>query len=205
MMLMRTYYEKFHYPQRDFMRPIGEISFHFLSRAPQPTQNYNTLIHPCDYYVWALIAASVMAVTLALLIVDISYAKWTNTSMKGVFHQSIYIGVGAIIDESIMDQYIYKTPCAKARKILVGQWILLGFLITISYKSVILANMMSIEYEKGIDSIDDMLDSTKPLMVIRSMQPLFATDPRPQVIELSRKVKYFDFENARFPQWILDG
>ena len=90
MMLMRTYYEKFHYPQRDFMRPIGEISFHFLSRAPQPTQNYNTLIHPCDYYVWALIAASVMAVTLALLIVDISYAKWTNTSMKGVFHHSMF-------------------------------------------------------------------------------------------------------------------
>ena len=71
------------------MRPIGEQSFHFMSRAPQPVQNYLTIINPCDNYVWALVGASVVAIILTLFIVDISYAKWMNASMKGVFHHSM--------------------------------------------------------------------------------------------------------------------
>ena len=111
------------------------------------------------------------------------------------------------MDEAILDQYVYKTPCAKARKIIVWLWILLGFLLTISYKSVLLANMTSVEYEKGIDSIEDMLNSAKPLMVIRSIKPLFDTDLRSQVNELSKKIQYFDFDasSARIPQQILHG
>ena len=65
--------------------------------------------------------------------------------------------------------------------------------------------MMSIVYEKAIDSIEDMLNSNKPLMVMRAMKNLLETDPLPQVIELSKQVEYFDFENSRVPQWVLDG
>ena len=89
-MMTVTQYGKGPFIQREFMRPIGELSFHFMSRAPQPVQNYLTIISPCDNYVWALVGASVVAITLTLFIVDISYAKWTNTSMKGVFHHSMF-------------------------------------------------------------------------------------------------------------------
>ena len=108
------------------------------------------------------------------------------------------------MDEAIMDQYIHKSPCAKARKVVISMWIVLGFLITISYKSVLRANLMYTEYEKGIDSIEDMIISNKPLLVIRSMKPLFDTDRRPKIIELSKKVKYFDLK-GHLPEWILDG
>ena len=115
------------------------------------------------------------------------------------------IGIGAIIDEAVLNQYLYKTNCAKARKIIVWLWIILGFLITICYKSVLLANMTYPQYEKAIDSVEDMLNSDKPLMVIRSMRFLFDTDPRPQVNKLSKKVIYYDFEMKKMPQEILDG
>ena len=128
-----------------------------------------------------------------------------SKSWSNILFTDISIGIGAIIDEAILDKYICKAPCAKARKIIVCLWILLGFLITICYKSVLRANMMSIVYEKAIDSIEDMLNSNKPLMVMRAMKNLLETDPLPQVIELSKQVEYFDFENSRVPQWILDG
>ena len=87
-MLTRTEYNKAFHPHRDFMRPVGEISFHFMSRNPQPTENYLTLTNPCDKYVWSLLVSSVLAIILAILIIDISYAKWSQASMKGIFHQS---------------------------------------------------------------------------------------------------------------------
>ena len=223
-MLIRTLYNKGFYPHRDFMRPVGELSFHFMSRFPQATQNYLTLTNPCDKYVWSLLAPSVLAIILAILVIDISYAKWSQTSMKGALHQSrrnmpyrspgyesvfniagIIIGIGAIMDEAIPDHFITKRSCAAARKLLVSQWILLGFLLTLSYKSVLRANMMSTEYEKGIDSIDDMINSKKPLMVISSMRVLFVMDPTADIKELSKQVSYYEFKNLRMPQKILDG
>ena len=116
---------------------LGEVSFHFMSRIPQPTQNYFTLTNPCDKYVWYLLVTSVLAIILGILVIDISYAKWSQTSMKGALHQSsrsmpyrshdyecvltiagIIIGIGAIIDEAIPDHYITKRSCAAARKLL---------------------------------------------------------------------------------------
>ena len=71
------------------MRPIGKMSFHFLARSPQLTQNYLTLISAFDNYVWCLLASSVVAISLSLTLVDIVYAKLTKTSTKGVFIQSM--------------------------------------------------------------------------------------------------------------------
>ena len=87
-MLIRKEYQKVQFPDREFMRPIGEISLHFLSRAPQPIQSYDTIMRPCDKYVWILLASSVVAITLTLIVIDFSYAKMTGTFAKGLFHQS---------------------------------------------------------------------------------------------------------------------
>ena len=140
------------------------------------------------------------------------YMRCTNSTTSNNYvlnFAGIIIGIGAIMDEAVLDQYLYKTPCAKARKILVCLWIFLGFLITISYKSVLLANMTYRDYERGIDSIEDMLNSGKPLMVIRSMDDFFENDPRPQVIELTKNFKFFDFvrneKSSGLPQWVIYG
>ena len=89
LMLIRTGYQKEKFPDREFMRPIGEISYRFMSRAPQPTQSYLTIISPCDKYVWILLASSIVAIILTLLVVDFSYAKMTGRVAKGLLHQSM--------------------------------------------------------------------------------------------------------------------
>ena len=88
LMLARAPYSNGLYHKRDFTRPIGDISFHFMSRPPQPIQNYRTITNPFDIYIWSLLAASVASITVAFLIVDISHARWSKTPARGVFHQS---------------------------------------------------------------------------------------------------------------------
>ena len=108
------------------------------------------------------------------------------------------------MDEAIPDHYITKRYCAASRKLLVSLWIIVGFLLTLSYKSVLRANMMSTEYEKGIDSIEDMINSNKLLMAAPSIKKLFVTDPTADIKELSKHASYYEF-NLRIPREILDG
>ena len=83
-------------------------------------------------------------------------------SAKLNYSTGVLISIGAVIDEAQIDSYITKKPCARARAMLVIQWIVIGFFFTMSYKSVLLTNLINIEYEQALDSIDDVVKSGKP-------------------------------------------
>ena len=63
--------------------------------------------------------------------------------------------------------FINERKCSKARLLLVCVWLLAGFLLTISYKSVLRSMMMTVEYEKTIDNLEDMIMSK-----LRAVVPL---------------------------------
>ena len=102
--------------------------------------------------------------------------------------------IGAIIDEASGHQqkinYITQCTNSRARTILVFVWIMVGFLMTISYKSVLRAMMMTTEYDQTIDTIDDMLKSELPLWMANdtSLKLMLKTDPREKVKELGKLV-----------------
>ena len=78
------------------------------------------------------------------------------------------------------------------------KWMVVGFFLSISYKSVLRAMMIKIEYEKIIDTIDDMLQSEMPIMMAGDVgfQPLLETDPRKKIKELSEKVEWYVYGNS---------
>ena len=123
------------------------------------------------------------------------------------FFSALEFCIGALIDEAQEDSYIARRSCSKARKLLVMKWMVVGFFFSISYKSVLRAMMIKIEYGKTIDTIDDMLQSEMPLM-IASDTPLLAlleTDPRKKVKALSEKVEWYEDESSLTPVWIDKG
>ena len=81
----------------------------------------------------------------------------------------VFIGViitfGAIIDENVQGHVITKTCCAKARSALILKWLMVGFLLSSSYKSVLLATLVSPAYEKPIDTVQDLLDTERSIGV----------------------------------------
>ena len=92
-----------------------------------------------------------------------------------------------------MDQdhtYAFKQSNSYARSLIVFKWMVVGFLLTTSYKSVLLAMMTNIYYEKTIDTIDDMLSSERKLWQMEDsfVVDLMALDPRMKVQELAERV-----------------
>ena len=110
----------------------------------------------------------------------------------------ILFSLGALIDESLgqhdKNNYLAERKCSNARSLLVMKWTIIGFLMTMSYKSVLRAILMKTEYEDTIDTIDDLLQSDKKLMISEDtpLKDLVEKDPRAKVQALAEKLKYFD-------------
>ena len=116
----------------------------------------------------------------------------------------ISFSIGALIDEAqgahFEQNYVSKKSSSYARSIIVFKWMLVGFLFSIGYKSVLRAMMTNIYYEKTIDTIDDMLASERTLWVASDayISVLMASDPRSKVKELMKRVQFYKWGSGEY-------
>ena len=97
--------------------------------------------------------------------------------------------------------------CPIARQLLVMKWSLIGFLLAISYKSVLRTLLMNIEYEDTIDTIDDMLLSGRTFLLARDtpLKYILDTDPREKVKLLAKDAKFYEYGSGTPLDWVFQG
>ena len=83
---------------------------------------------------------------------------------------------------------------------------LVGFLLTTMYKSILLSMLTKIYHEETIDTLDDMLASERRLWVTsKSILPvLIKYDPRAKVQELANRIIVYNEDYQGFKQ-VHDG
>ena len=121
---------------------------------------------------------------------------------------AIVFCLGAVIDEAQEDDYIARRSCSGARKLLLMKWMIVGFFFTMCYKSYMRAMMIKIDYEKTIDTLDDMLKSEIPINMASGTQMpmLLANDPREKMKALANKFEFYELEDGgKSPDWIEQG
>ena len=91
--------------------------------------------------------------------------------------------------------YALKHSGSNAKKWIIFKWMLVGFLLTISYKSVLRAMLMNVYHENTIDTIDDMLESDRSFLIASdtNTKDLVLLDPRIKVQQLAKRVVYFNY------------
>ena len=67
-----------YFQYNDFIGPIGQYDLGFLSPAPPERDEYLTLVTPFDLYSWAFIMASLVGVTVSLILIEKVQAIWTK-------------------------------------------------------------------------------------------------------------------------------
>ena len=77
------------------------------------------------------------------------------------------------------------------RKNVILQWLFVGNVLILGYKSTLLSTLIPIRYESTIDTLQDMAESGLPFTIPRAttFQKLIATDPRPSVMSIYMKRK----------------
>ena len=104
---------------------------------------------------------------------------------------------------TLVDQRV----CVKARQVLLLKWLLVTFFITMSYKQVLLANLVDIGYEETIETLDELVNSGKPLVGQQNVGVpiIMAMDPRTSVKKLlAERMLWYNF-TGQTPKWIQEG
>ena len=127
--------------------------------------------------------------------------------MIKICFSDVSISLGSIIEEAQRNGHFQKQQCAKARDLIVLKWAMIGFLLTISYKSVLLSKLIHIDYEKGLDSVDDVLRSNKPVVTdgTSAITKLVKSDPRGKMKEIGERLKTYKSEKGAPPMWVVNG
>ena len=92
--LVRGFYSSGVFLQNDFIGPIGSYDFHIISGAPKERDDYLKLVRPFDYQTWACLMVSLVTVCISLILINKTYAAWSNSPTKETPSQSIYSDLG---------------------------------------------------------------------------------------------------------------
>ena len=92
---------------------------------------------------------------------------------------------------------------------MILKWIILGSLLTMAYKSTLLSSLIPVRYEAAIDTLEDMEQSGRPLLIMRSTMyhKLIANDPREAMMRAYERSILYQFsptERWGVPGWIMD-
>ena len=66
--------------RNDFIGPIGSYDHFFISSEPPEKKEYLTLTRPFDTYTWILSLASLLGVSISLILIDSVCTTWSTES-----------------------------------------------------------------------------------------------------------------------------
>ena len=118
--------------------------------------------------------------------------------------------LGSVFEEAQgnhnFNNYLSCRKCSYGRQFLVLKFLLVGFLMACSYKSVLRALLMKVEYDSTVDTIDDLLGSGRTFLVPKDtpLGLMYATDPRKKVKMLAKQTLFFEY-GRKTPEHLVKG
>ena len=80
--LANHFYDTRFYLKNNIIGPVSLQEFHFITGAPPERQDYLTFIMPFDFDTWVLSLASVVGVSIALILIDKIERTWSQEPSK---------------------------------------------------------------------------------------------------------------------------
>ena len=117
------------------------------------------------------------------------------------------VTIGLFLEPSVVTGSAGSMKIAKAKKFMLLQWMLMAFLLSAMYRSVLLATILAPAYEPSIDTLDNLLATKKEILVATGTKTakLLRLDPKEDVRTLHKKVTFYNIIDGKHPKPVLEG
>ncbi len=109
---------------------------------------------------------------------------------------------------SLLQQYLpsrwFSENISKAQTVLIISWSLAAFVLSLSYRSILLSTLIPIRYEHAIETMADGDATGLPIYMIKGSSPmaLLKIDQRSHHKNMAKKIREFS-RTAEFPEDVL--
>ena len=178
-----------------FERDLG-----FVVQKPKRVDSFYTLAMPFDKFVWICVALS------PLLIFVVLWARnlITSSTKTSTFHL-LSLSVMPLLSESLPLRW-YQARSNLHSYIILMVWLSLATLLSFAYESNLLSSLVSVSYEKPIETFEELGDSGMPVHVLTgsAIELLMKYSHRGTVrrvyqTNVLEKGSLYDFENHEGP------
>ncbi len=164
---------------------------------PIPVDSIYTLFMPLDVLTWVGTAITAPLVFVAFYVVN----RWhwsTETWVPSTTFQLMSISAIPLISESIPLKW-FNIRATGQGKLLLFLWLPLATVLSSAYESNLLSSLVSISYEKPLETFQDVLDGQVPFYMLGKsiLTPLMKYNTRPVVRQVfeNNLLKYGGFFN----------
>ena len=171
--------------------PMDTRNLYIVTLRPASLPSYWTLFYPFAIETWIGVLVSTLAVTTFLILIE-------YMTGFGKFFHAMTIGMSTAINESL--PHYYYTYNSNPKTLMFWTWILCGLILNLAYRSTLLANLVTIQYEKPINTAQDLLNSglsvyaPKDTFIYRSV----SNHPSPIFKELVNQGRLLTYERGQF-------
>ncbi len=188
-----------------FSGPIYVRDLYFKSLLPKPLASYTTLLRPFQSLTWIGCVLSITCASLALMLVEIFFDS-------GRVIENICIAISSMLHMSLPYSY-FERNVSNGEKIFFCILLPCGVLINLVYTSILLANLITIQYAKPINTAQDVLDSglliTGPKQAFIFQSVLQNPKPIYQKLKALGRLQPYDMrspeETAIRNDWVTQG
>ncbi|TRY80814.1 hypothetical protein TCAL_09276 [Tigriopus californicus] len=182
----------------EFPHYTYDLDMFICAKQPEALPSYWNLLRPFPVLVWIF-----SLVSIALVWATLVWGSWLynpNLNLSGVVFQWLFATL-------FLQSFPWRFNVFKATKVLIPLWLIFILFLDFFYESNLRAHLIAIEYDKPVDTVQDLLDRGMALYLPRftGFVGNFKSSTNPAYRELSlmyeKRDLAFDYDANGIPSY----
>ncbi len=167
------------YHLADVSHPMFTRSFRFYNRIPDKVTPILTLAYPFNVSVWIFLALVVALVFATVLMFNIIHDDKDETVFM---YDAVLIAISPMLGDAIPTHW-NSVKSTWYGYVFLFIWLLSGLLLSMSYSTNLLANLISVESMKADDTFADLIRNGRTLILLENtaLTPIMKKSPKASI------------------------
>ncbi len=157
----------------DISHPVARLEINFISSAPKPVNSFGNLTKPFSARIWLALTITLFLIALGLSSAHSLYSK-VNSSLILPEPNTLNFFLFPFCKLTEPEPLPWFLQKGTGGHFLVFIWAVLSLMMVMFYQSNLRAHLIDVDYEKPIDSLQDVLDQSFKIYISQTVWDYFS-------------------------------